>query len=135
MDNLILEYNGNQLRKVTDSGAVPTHAGTFNFVNRTNDGRTDEYLYDENGNLIQDFNKKIADIQYTPLNLPQHIIFKIHKQIDYLYQSEQGFATAVTRICRGRNRILPRPPQNFTAAVAKPSIRSIILYVYRKIDL
>ena len=28
-----------------------------------------EYMYDKNGNLTKDYNKKIVDIQYNPLNL------------------------------------------------------------------
>ena len=32
-----------------------------------------EYTYDENGNLTKDLNKKIIDIQYNSLNLPNRV--------------------------------------------------------------
>ena len=61
----ILGYNydnGNKLLAVADSSASP-----LGFE----DGNTGvDYTYDNNGNMIQDLNKKITSIQYNHLNLP-----------------------------------------------------------------
>ena len=72
IDNLIYNYDGNQLTKVDDL--------TFNY-DGFNDGanETTEYTYDLNGNMITDQNKGIkngtnAAITYNHLNLPTKIM-------------------------------------------------------------
>ena len=42
-----------------------------------------EYAYDANGNLTQNLNKGIEDIQYNCLNLPRLIKFKDQSTITY----------------------------------------------------
>ncbi|MFQ7086475.1 MAG: RHS repeat domain-containing protein, partial [Bacteroides sp.] len=44
-----------------------------------------EYAYDANGNLTQDLNKGIEDIQYNFLNLPRLVKFKDQSTITYTY--------------------------------------------------
>ena len=86
IDNLLLEYNGNQLQKVTDS-AVRSEG----FIDGCNDaGITDEYLYDLNGNMVRDLNKDIT-CSYNYLNLPYHILLDNHNsqgnQINWTYSA------------------------------------------------
>ena len=71
MDNLTYSYaNGNQLSAVAD--AEPD-AGR-GFEETGSEGmQADEYLYDANGNMIRDANKKITNIQYNHLNLPKQV--------------------------------------------------------------
>ena len=49
-----------------------------------------EYFYDENGNLIKDLNKGIADIQYNLLNLPRRITFNDTNKSthEYVYSAD-----------------------------------------------
>ena len=67
VDNLTLQNDGNQLRKVTDTGSDGTFAGAFDF----DDGADEdvEYEYDRNGNMVKDLNKGISLIEYNCLNL------------------------------------------------------------------
>ncbi|MCD8030100.1 MAG: DUF6443 domain-containing protein, partial [Bacteroides sp.] len=68
IDDLRMEYIGNQLSKVTDSAIDPTYEGNFNFVDG-NKGTGIEYIWNKNGSLVQDYNKQIANISYNLLNL------------------------------------------------------------------
>lgn len=45
-------------------------------------------LYDENGNLTKDLNKKIVEKEYNSLNLPQRIEFKNESTVSYLYDAD-----------------------------------------------
>ena len=85
IDNLTLTYDGNQLSSVVDSVVTPSYIGNFEFRDGAN--LPVEYLYDLNGNLIQDLNKNIVDIQYNCLNLPSRIQFGDGNFISYLYSS------------------------------------------------
>ena len=50
--------------------------------------QTDKYTYDANGNLTQDLNKGIEDIQYNCLNLPRLVKFKDQSTITYTYAAD-----------------------------------------------
>ena len=86
VDNLTLNYNGNQLTKVTDNAAGSAYNNGFEFKDGAD--RETEYTYDENGNLTQDLNRNIEDIQYNFLNLPQRIEFGDGSTTEYLYDAE-----------------------------------------------
>lgn len=45
-------------------------------------------LYNENGNLAKDLNKKIVEKEYNSLNLPQRIEFKNESTVSYLYDAD-----------------------------------------------
>ena len=47
-----------------------------------------EYVYDANGNLIKDLNKKIIDIQYNYLNLPSRVLFRNGGNISNIYSAD-----------------------------------------------
>lgn len=65
LDDLSLSYNGNQLKKVTDQCADLTYAGAMDFKDGAN--KTVEYLWDTNGNMTRDRNKKTgqSSIMYS----------------------------------------------------------------------
>ena len=46
-----------------------------------------DYAYDNNGNLIEDYNKSIENISYNYLNLPQRIWFGNGDSITYIYDA------------------------------------------------
>ena len=85
VDNLNLTYNGNQLQSVYDNATNPVYGNGMEFK----DGASlpVEYFYDANGNLTQDLNKKITDIQYNCLNLPCWVEFENGNSISYLYDA------------------------------------------------
>jgi RHS repeat-associated protein len=70
MDNLVYTYDaGNQLTKVEDSSGSSEgfNNGSIKAI---------EYTYDNNGNLLRDYNKNItSNIAYNYLNLPNSIRF------------------------------------------------------------
>ena len=86
IDNLVMSYNGNQLKAVSDSVTGSAHADSFEFKDGAD--LPVEYYYDSNGNLIQDLNKKISEIQYNCLNLPSRIEFEDGGVISYLYDAK-----------------------------------------------
>ena len=86
IDNLSYVYNNNQLMKVTDTAdSSVTYYGAFHFVDGA-DAET-EYVYDANGNITQDFNKKISKIEYNSLNLPSMIQYSHGDQAHYGYDA------------------------------------------------
>ena len=86
VDNLTLNYNGNQLTKVTDNAAGSAYGNGFEFKDGTD--KETEYAYDTNGNLTQDLNRNIKDIQYNFLNLPKRMEFGDGSTTEYLYDAE-----------------------------------------------
>ncbi len=69
IDNLTLDYNGNQLLRVTDTGVIPSLSNSADFRKISTAAGT-TYAYDANGNLKRDPNKGITEIKYNLLNLP-----------------------------------------------------------------
>lgn len=98
IDDLSFFYNGNQLRSVDDESTNSAYAGGFEFKDGIQ--KTIEYTYDSNGNLIQDLNKKIADIQYNCLNLPNQVQFEDGNSISYVYDAN-GTKLRTTHIIDG----------------------------------
>ncbi|MEQ9167578.1 MAG: RHS repeat-associated core domain-containing protein, partial [Fulvivirga sp.] len=79
IDELSYTYQGNQLFQVADKG------GTEGFKDGINTGN--DYLYDNNGNMISDENKDIEAIIYNHLNLPSKVIKGDGKHIVYTYDA------------------------------------------------
>lgn len=86
IDNLSLTYNGNQLKKVTDQCADLTYAGAMDFKDGAN--KTVEYLWDANGNMTRDRNKKIESVEYNVLNLPEKIEYYDGHIVRYTYAAD-----------------------------------------------
>lgn len=78
-----LNYNGNQLGKVTDSAGVNLPVG---FQDKDN-GLGYDYTYDHNGNITSDYNKSISSITYNYLNLPNIITITSKGTISYTYDA------------------------------------------------
>ncbi len=86
VDNLNLTYDGNQLHAVRDNATGSVYGNGMGFKDGAN--LFVEYLYDANGNLIKDLNKKIIDIQYNSLNLPYRVEFENGNSVSYLYDAK-----------------------------------------------
>jgi len=84
VDDLQYEYAdfSNRLLKVTDNGTAGSANGKSGDFKDGINGSSDDYVYDENGNVIVDLNKNIKElsgvlgtkgIHYNHLNLPDEI--------------------------------------------------------------
>lgn len=87
MDRLNYQYlsNSNRLIKVTDLGVSTTTAQLPDFKDNAN--LTEEYTYDDNGNLLFDANKGITLITYNYLNKPTVITVPGKGTIKYVYDA------------------------------------------------
>lgn len=80
LDDLAYTYDaGNKLQKVLDNG-------NDNLGFKDGIDTTTEYLYDDNGNMIEDKNKGITSITYNHLNLPEIVTIN-GQQIKYTYDA------------------------------------------------
>lgn len=80
IDNLSYTYSsGNRLSKITD-------AATSEGFNNGSSGTSNDYVYDQNGNLTQDLNRGIAagGITYNPLNLVGRVV-QLTNTVQYHY--------------------------------------------------
>src|SRR5690554_176869 len=85
IDDLDYDYDGNQLRNVTDtSGALQG----FNDGNKHTQTKKNDFEYDDYGNMVIDRNKEITNITYNHLNLPKKITFENNRSIEYLYAAD-----------------------------------------------
>ena len=98
IDNLSMNYEGNQLKKVKDSAISNAYADDFEFKSKNE--KSVEYIYDVNGNLKQYLDKKITDIQYNFLNLPSRIRFEDGSSTSYLYSAD-GVKLQTTHVIEG----------------------------------
>ena len=86
IDNLTMKLTGNQLNRVDDASTASAYGDGFEFKDAVK--QDNEYAYDANGNLTQDLNKGIEDIQYNCLNLPRLVKFKDQSTITYTYAAD-----------------------------------------------
>ena len=86
IDNLNLTYACNRLQAVKDNATHSVYGNGMGFKYGVN--QSVEYLYDKNGNLTKDLNKKIAVIQYNLLNLPSQVSFTEGNVIEYEYGAD-----------------------------------------------
>lgn len=70
IDNLTYGYSGNQITHIND---LQNSTNQNNGFKDNGSFVTNEYLYDQNGNMVKDLNKQIENIIYHPQNLPQKI--------------------------------------------------------------
>jgi RHS repeat-associated protein len=83
IDQLVYDYSGYRLRKVTDNCTSPGKNQGFTDGNVNGD----DYLYDSNGNMTQDNNKGISAISYNSMDLITQITFSGNNSIQYGYTS------------------------------------------------
>jgi RHS repeat-associated protein len=88
IDNMVYTINDkNQVEKILDASLL-----TKGFVSVENTNAP-QYSYDANGNMISDINKRISNIEYNYLNLPQRITIvptetiKQYGTIDFVYDA------------------------------------------------
>ena len=86
IDNLNLVYEGNQLKSVYDNAINSFYGNGMEFKDGVD--ATIEYIYDANGNLIKDLDRKIIDIQYNSLNLPCRVEFEDGNFVSYPYDAK-----------------------------------------------
>jgi len=89
MDDLTYSYDsGNRLMKVADAATIDQFGFKDDAVNTAAD-TTDDYSYDQNGNLLTDTNKGITSILYNHMNMPTEIKFDNSntKKINYTYDA------------------------------------------------
>jgi len=88
IDQLDVNYTGNQLRKVTDTGNEVLISESNDFKDYVN--QDVEYTFNANGSMTSDLNKGITRIRYNSLNLPQHITINNNLtkgEISYVYSA------------------------------------------------
>jgi RHS repeat-associated protein len=81
-DELGYTYEGNRLKKVDDVAFKGELQGFKDGIQLT-----EEYLYDANGNMVEDANKQIESIAYNHLNLPKKVHFASGDYIEYDYNA------------------------------------------------
>ena len=96
MDNLTLTLEGNLLSRVDDAAAATAYNGGFEF--RDGARQPEEYVYDENGNLVKDLNRNILFIGYNSLNLPETVRFVDGSTISYVYAYDGTKVRAVHKV-------------------------------------
>ena len=87
MDDLTLEYDGNHLVKVSDTGNGISLFNANQFIDGADLEEENEYLYDANGNMTSDANRGISRISYNELNLPDSIVYNKRNHIFNKYSS------------------------------------------------
>jgi len=99
IDSLSYSYNfsgiSNRLLGVTD-GTNNQNSTLGDFHYNPNGKGSVDYTYDQNGNMITDFNKGISPITYNHLNLPQKIHIKSKGDIIYTYDAGGNKLAKVT---------------------------------------
>lgn len=130
IDNLIATYNGNQLQSTNDPEKGGFYYGTFEFDDSHKGGGT-EYYYDLNGNLTQDYDKKISLIQYNSLNLPNCLQFNDGSTINYLYSADGQkckviHQTAISNIMVPMGSVLPLSPDQVLDSITTEYCGNVI---------
>jgi len=99
IDSLTYSYNfsgiSNRLLGVTD-GTNNQNSTLGDFHYNPNGKGSIDYTYDQNGNMVTDFNKGISPITYNHLNLPQQVHIKSKGNIIYTYDAGGNKLAKVT---------------------------------------
>ncbi|MCD7972579.1 MAG: DUF6443 domain-containing protein [Candidatus Azobacteroides sp.] len=89
IDDLTLNYNGNQLLQVTESSpnVFENVPHSMDFKKTTVTGYETQYRYDRKGRMVTDYNKYIHKIEYNLLDLPKKITTLHGHQVEYMYDA------------------------------------------------
>jgi RHS repeat-associated protein len=116
IDQLTYNYStgdiSNKLRSVIDANSAADNGKLGDFKDGTN-GSLDDYLYDDNGNLISDKNKDILSIQYNHFNLPQ-VITTPKGTIVYYYDAN---GTKLKKVTTENSTVVPYNGVNYTTDI------------------
>jgi RHS repeat-associated protein len=85
IDELELEYDGNQLSRVFDAAGGQNRYYLKEYQDKAT--QSIEMEYDANGNLVKDLDRNILSIKYNLLNLPSEIIFEGGHKIFNIYSA------------------------------------------------
>ncbi len=86
-DDLVYEYEGNRLAKVTNLAPErPAYKDALYYVDGTDLDM--ERTYDANGNMVSDADRQIARISYDQRNLPRRIDYHDGSHVDYTYDAD-----------------------------------------------
>ena len=109
IDGLKLTYNGNQLWRIEDSCGSQNLYAVKEYPATTNSTSGPSLTYDGNGNLVYDYDRKIATIRYNLLNLPDTIQFSTGNQIINRYAAD-GRKLGTEYFTRVTNLAIPLTP-------------------------
>lgn len=128
VENLGLQYQGNQLQKVDNGINHFISYGSELFKDYDNHiVIPTEYAYDTNGNMLYDANGGVSAIQYNVLNLPDKIHFTAgHKNL-YTYDASGHKLRTVNY---SSNRILDIPMNTITPLSSTPSDYTVLTTDY-----
>ena len=84
-DDVVLEYDGNQLKSVSNSGYKDSSYDMQ--VSTGIESYGNDLVYDANGNVVKDKSKGIVSIKYNVLNLPEEIYSK-NADCRYVYDAD-----------------------------------------------
>lgn len=96
IDNLSYTYlpNSNKLLKVTDNSSLGISNGKLGDFTDGSNAANDDYIYDENGNLLIDRNKNVYNgvnitdgVVYNFLDKPQKIYIQNKSTIEFIYDA------------------------------------------------
>ena len=82
IDNVVMTYDGNQLRKINDATDDVILSSSMDITDREHYNS-----YDSNGNLSHSPDKDIWEISYNRLNLPELIVLENNNRIRFKYDS------------------------------------------------
>ena len=82
IDNVVMTYDGNQLRKINDATDDVILSSSMDITDREHFNS-----YDSNGNLSHSPDKDIWEISYNRLNLPELIVLENNNRIRFKYDS------------------------------------------------
>ncbi len=118
MDVLRMTYNGNQLKKITDSG----YSQHLNSIKEYQDlaNKEIEFTYDANGNMTMDLDRNIVSIQYNLLNLPELVQFGDGNQIRNTYTAD-GRKTDMINVLAEKRLLQPLNPGE---VIENPTVES-----------
>ena len=85
IDDLTYQYNGNQIRSISDKAESLLYDGSFDFKDGANEST--EYFYNANGALTKDHNKGISQIEYDMLDNISCITFNNGFKTKYVYDA------------------------------------------------
>ena len=85
VDNLSLEYSGNQLSAIYENAENTIYAGATDYHEREYNG--DGFAWDDNGNMTRDAARGISSITYNRQNLPTAIVYDDGHKVIYTYDA------------------------------------------------
>jgi RHS repeat-associated protein len=132
IDAIANTYAGNQLIASQDGTENQSLVLSKNDFKDDDNARTEEYLYDKNGNRIADANKGIALIKYNILNLPEKIYFMNGNKIEYMYDAtgvkhKAKYTTALNSLQIPLGQSMENPLSN---VLKKDSVEYFADYIY-----